>query len=73
MNRNSGGTSQALFIYRAESTSFMQNIGFLLQNFIKRRQMFPDISFEVSCNDRTITESEYFYSASHLVNKLNSS
>ncbi len=52
MNRNSSGTSQALFIYRAESTSFMQNIGFLLQNFIKRRQMFPDISFEVSCNDR---------------------
>jgi hypothetical protein len=36
MNRNSSGTSQALFIYRAESTSFMQNIGFLLQNFIKR-------------------------------------
>ncbi|WP_377475526.1 MAG: hypothetical protein P2A85_22070 [Microcoleus anatoxicus] len=72
MNRNSSGASKALFIYQAQSPSFMQNIGFLLQNFIKRRQTLVDISFEVSCNDRAITESEYLYSASHLVNKLNS-
>ncbi|MEG4177451.1 hypothetical protein [Microcoleus sp. S13_C3] len=34
MNRNSSGTSKALFIYQAESASFMQNTAFLLQNFL---------------------------------------
>ncbi|MEK0179482.1 hypothetical protein [Microcoleus anatoxicus] len=53
MNRNSSGTSQALFTYRVESTSFMQNTAFLLQNFIQRRLTFADISFEVRCSDRT--------------------
>jgi hypothetical protein len=30
MNRNNSGTSKALFIYQADFTSFMQNMGFFL-------------------------------------------
>jgi len=48
MNHNSSGTSEVLFIYRVQSATFMQNTGFLLQNFTLARQTFADTSFEVS-------------------------
>ncbi|MCC3426498.1 MAG: hypothetical protein JGK12_21940 [Microcoleus sp. PH2017_01_SCD_O_A] len=48
MNRNSSGTSELLFIYRAESEIFMQKTGFLLQNFTFACQTLADISFELN-------------------------